>query len=52
MSFYQHYILPRLVYLAMRQEAVPLDDASIDTVVTTWTLCTIPNAPRALARPA
>jgi ubiquinone/menaquinone biosynthesis C-methylase UbiE len=30
------------------EEPLPLADSSIDTIVVTWTLCSIPNASRAL----
>jgi ubiquinone/menaquinone biosynthesis C-methylase UbiE len=36
-------------FLEASAEAIPLDDGSVDAVVTSWTLCTIPDAPRALA---
>jgi ubiquinone/menaquinone biosynthesis C-methylase UbiE len=35
-------------FLAASAERIPLEDMSIDTVVTTWTLCTIPNPRQAL----
>ena len=36
-------------FLQASAEVLPVDTNSIDTVVTTWTLCTIPDAQRALA---
>jgi ubiquinone/menaquinone biosynthesis C-methylase UbiE len=35
-------------FLQSAEDAVPLSDASVDTVVFTWTLCSIANAARAL----
>ena len=36
--------------LQSAEEPRPLPDQSIDTIVMTWTLCSIPNAPKALAQ--
>jgi ubiquinone/menaquinone biosynthesis C-methylase UbiE len=35
--------------LQSADEPLPLPDESLDTIVMTWTLCSIPNAPKALA---
>jgi ubiquinone/menaquinone biosynthesis C-methylase UbiE len=36
-------------YIGADAQALPVGDASVDSVLSTWTLCTIPDAGRALA---
>jgi ubiquinone/menaquinone biosynthesis C-methylase UbiE len=36
-------------FIEASAEAMPIDDHSVDTVVTTWTMCTIPQATIALS---
>ena len=39
----------RVSFIEASAEAIPLDAQSADTIVTTWTLCSIPHAATALA---
>jgi ubiquinone/menaquinone biosynthesis C-methylase UbiE len=40
--------IPIEFLLQSAEEPIPLDDASIDSVVVTWTLCSVPNPGKAL----
>jgi len=42
-----HQAIP-VTFLEASAEGIPLDDGTVDTVVTTWTLCSIPDAAMAL----
>ncbi len=36
-------------FLEASAEAIPIEDGSIDTIVTTWTMCSIPDVDRAIS---
>jgi ubiquinone/menaquinone biosynthesis C-methylase UbiE len=45
---YGHRATVPVVFIEASAEGIPLERASIDTIVTTWTLCSIPQAEVAL----
>ena len=47
MAARKHSIVPSKL-VGGSAESIPLDEGSVDTVVTTWTLCSIPDPRRAL----
>lgn len=51
LSMARRHLRPRagpVDFIEGSAEAIPLENASIDTVLTTWTLCSIPDVTRAL----